>query len=186
VIDTNLHWPGEGTVFSVDAETDWLYGATFAIGVTVRWLGQEIARFVGRCPYTGANGYVIEKILPAVEQLPMNFNSSEELEEAFWVFWLQHRENALPVAHCASPVETGLFRRCVERDLTAREWNGPYPAIHDVASLLALLGEPADSVDAYVSKWQLEVPQGQVHDPFYDAVVSALVFEHAWRRLMSK
>ena len=171
-------------IFSLDAETDGLYGPAFAIGVSVREDGAEIARFAGRCPHEVANEWVLENVVPALAEMLITHESSEELEEAFWRFWLEHRETAIPIAHCHSPVETGLFRRCVERDLSARQWLGPYPAIHDVATLLLLLGEVPDSVDAYAAKHGLEVPEGAAHNPYYDAVVAALVWEHAKMRLM--
>ena len=171
-------------IFSLDAETDGLFGSAFSIAVCVRKGGVETARFVGHCLYGGTNEWVLENVLPALAEMPVTHESSEELEEAFWQFWLKHREEAIPIAHCHSPVETGLFRRCVERDLEARQWLGPYPAIHDVATLLLLLGEKADSVDAYVAKHGIEVPEGTAHNPYYDAVVAGLVWEHAKMRLM--
>lgn len=173
-------------IFSLDAETDGLYGPAFAIGVSVREDGVETACFVGRCPYGGDNEWVQTNVIPALAEMPVAHESSEELEEAFWQFWLENRERAIPIAHCHSPVETGLLRRCVERDLSARQWSGPYPAIHDVATLLLLLGESPDSVDAYVAKHRIEVPEGAAHDPYYDAVIAALVWEHAAARLTTE
>jgi len=173
-------------IFSLDAETDGLYGPAFSVGVSVREDGVEITRFVGHCPYEGDNKWVQENVVPALAETPVTHESSEALEEAFWRFWLENRDGAILIAHCHSPVETGLFRRCVERDLSARQWLGPYPTIHDVATLLLLLGEKPDSVDAYVAKYGIEVPEGVAHNPYYDAVVAALVWEHAMARLATK
>lgn len=170
-------------IFSIDAETDGLYGASFAIGVTIREDGVEVARFVVRCPYVGTNEWVIKNVIPTLSEIPMTHESSVKLEEAFWAFWMTHREDAVVIAHMPHPVESGLFRRCVERDIPARQWNGPYPSVHDVATLLLILGEPADSVDAYVAKYELAVPDGESHNPYYDAVVAALVWDHASKRL---
>lgn len=169
-------------IVSLDAESDGLYGASFAIGVTVREDGVEIARFVGRCPYVGTNKWVLANVVPTLSGMPITHDSSVKLEEAFWRFWMVHRQNAVVIAHCAYPVETGLFARCVKRDLEARQWCGPFP-LNDVATLFTTLGEPADSVDAYVAKHGLSVPDGATHDPYYDAVVAALVWEHASKRL---
>lgn len=170
-------------IVSLDAESDGLYGASFAIGVTVREDGVEIARFVGRCPYVGTNEWVLANVVPTLAGMPITHTTSVELEEAFWRFWMVHRDDSVVIAHMPHPVESGLFRRCVERGLEARLWNGPYPSVHDVATLLLILGEPADSVDAYVAKYGLAVPQGESHNPYYDAVVAALVWDHASKRL---
>lgn len=169
-------------IFSLDAETDGLYGDSFAIGVTVREDGAEIAHFVGRCPHEGANQWVLKNVVPSLVGTSITHKSSKELEEAFWGFWMAHRDGAIVIAHCAYPVETGLFARCVERDLDARQWSGPFP-LNDVATLLYQLGEQVNSVDAYMAKHGLSLPDGESHNPYYDAVVAALVWEHASERL---
>ena len=172
--------------FSFDAEVNGLYGFAFAIAVVVRICGVEVARFEGRIPDSlVTDPWCIENVLPAIADMRINHMTSEELEEAFWAFWMEHKKNgATVIAHCGSPVESGLFRRCVERDLEARKWDGPYPAIHDVATPLLLLGERADSVDSYVEKHKLEIPfKGSSHHPLYDAIVAAEVWEHALLRL---
>ena len=195
-------------IFSLDVEVDGLYGCSFAIAVTIReWLpevpGQiaqdmpgdfeknrrfswrETARFEGRIPDSAVrNEWVQQNVLPAISDMVVTHNSSEDLEEAFWNFWMSNKDGATVIAHCGSPVESGLFRRCVERDLNGRQWNGPYPAIHDVSTVLMALGEQADSADAYVKKYELKVPfQGATHHPSYDAIVAVVVWEHAWNRL---
>lgn len=197
-------------IFSVDAEVDGLYGFSFAIAVTVReWLPEvpgsiaqtmpgdfeknrrfswrETARFEGRIPDSLVdNEWVRKNVLPTIAEMAVTHNSSEELEEAFWDFWMKHKDGSTVIAHCGSPVESGMFRRCVERNLAGRQWNGPYPAIHDLATVLLALGEQADSADAYIKKYGLTVPfQGATHHPSYDAIVAATVWEHAWERLTS-
>ncbi len=172
-------------LFSLDAEVNGLYGRTFAIGVTVRVDGAEVDRFQGRLPDSAVtHEWGITRALPAIESMTVTHATTEELEEAFWRFWIRHRDGSTVIAHCGSPVESGLFRRCVERDLEARQWLGPYPAINDVATILELLGELSDSTDSYVEKHRLEVPfQGIPHHPLYDSIVAAVVWEHAWKRL---
>lgn len=172
-------------LFSVDAETDGLYGFTFAIAVTVREDGKEVAKFEGRIPdHLVTDSWVRENVLPALSDWPVTHSSVEGLEEAFWCFWIDQKEGATVIAHCGSPVESGLFRRCVERDLGERQWQGPYPAIHDVATLLLAVGEDAASVDSYLNKNGISVPfSGRSHHPRYDAVVAAVSWEHLWARV---
>lgn len=171
--------------FLVDAEVDGLYGRAFAIAAVVYDDGREVARFVGRAPDSLVkNEWVKENVLPALSGMDVTHASSEELEEAFWDFWMSQKDGATVIAHCGSPVESGLFRRCVERDLSSRMFAGPYPAIHDVATVLLALGEQPDSVDQYVRKHELVVPfEGVTHHPLYDCAAAHVVWEHAMTRL---
>lgn len=174
-------------IFSVDAETDGLYGRAFSIAVTVREDGVETAKFEGRIPDSCVSDeWVLEKVLPALTNMTVTHESSDELEEAFWTFWISQKADAIVIAHCGSPVEADLFRRCVERDTTNRRWDEPYPAIHDVATLLLARGEDPSSVDSYNSNHGITVPfSGVSHHPMYDAVSAAMAWEHAIGRIYS-
>lgn len=174
-------------IFSLDAEVNGLYGPTFAIGVTVRANGLETAQFQARLPnHVVTHFWGTTRALPAIQEMSITHSTTEEMEESFWDFWEKHREGSTVIAHCGSPVESGLFRRCVQRDVEARQFRGPYPAINDVATILMLLGEEADSTDTYVAKHNLVVPvSGVPHNPYYDAVVAAVAWEHALTRLLA-
>ena len=182
-------------IISVDAEVDGLYGAAFAVAVTVREDGVEIARFEARISDEGVtNPWVRENVLPALAGWEPTHASSSELEEAFWAFYALHaleagkwgpspRKDVAVIAMFGSPVESGLFRRCVERD-SLRTFQGPYP-LHEVGTLLLVLGEEApDSTEAYLKKYDLPSEyDGVAHHPTYDAVTAAQVWEHAMLRL---
>jgi hypothetical protein len=174
-------------LFSVDAEVNGLYGRAFAIGVTIREDGHELASFVGRIPdELVSDSWVRANVLPALRDMQVTHSSSDELEEAFWAFWMAHKDGAIVIAHCSSPVETGLFRRCAERDLANRAFAGPYPAIHDVATLLLTIGEEPGSVDEYNKSNDITVPfDGVSHHPMYDALAAAVAWEHAMKRLQN-
>jgi hypothetical protein len=59
-----------------------------------------------------------------------------------------------------------------------RMFAGPYPAIHDVATLLLLAGEDPASVDNFNKKQGIVVPfDGTAHHPMYDAVSAAVCWE---------
>jgi len=176
-------------IFSLDAEVDGLYGVAFAIAVTIREDGVEIASFVGRVPDSVVtDDWVQKKVLPAIAAMPITHDSSESLEEALWDFWkstwtMQNKDELKPdpslavIAHCGSPVESGLFRRCVERD-PSRSFSAPFP-LHEVGTALLLKGEDATSVDAYNKKHELTVPfDGVSHHPMYDAVAAAVAWEN--------
>lgn len=175
-------------LFSLDAEVDGLYGPSFAIATTVRQDGVEVARFEGRIPDAAiSDPWVQENVLPALGNMPITHSSSEELEDAFWDFWRQQGQDAIVLAHCGSPVESGLFRRCVERRLEERAFQGPYPCLHDVGTLLLALGEDPSSVDGYNKKNGIAVPfDGVAHHPMYDAAAAAVAWEHVMSRLQSR
>lgn len=174
----NSHTPKD-TVFSVDAETDGLYGYAFAIGVIVQ-LPNTRFYFSGRCPDSVVkDDWVKDTVLPAIQDMEITHPSSDALEEAFWKFWMTHKSKIdVVIAHCGSPVESGLFRRCVERNQSSRCWDGPYPAIHDVATLLLQAGEDPSSVDSYIKKNGLAKPLGSPHNPLFDAESALIVWNH--------
>jgi len=166
-------------LLSVDAEVDGLYGMAFAIAFTVRESGKEVYSWQGRCPDSYVtDGWVMENIFPAIKDMAVDHATPEALEEAFWKEWMKHKDGCTVIAHCGSPVESGLFRRCVERDLSSRQWDAPYPALHDVATLLLVNGEDPSSVDGYAKKAGIKPEfNGSTHHPMYDAVISAQVWE---------
>lgn len=154
-------------VFSFDAETDGLYGKVWAIGAVVFESSIEVARFEGQIsPDELENEWVRESIVPYVN-LPM-FENALLLREAFWNFWMTHKQGAVCIADFGSPVESGLFRKCVEDELQTRQWDGPYP-LHEVATMLF-----AANVDPDIDRLAFTEMQGMVkHNPVHDAVVSA-------------
>lgn len=182
-------------IFSFDLEVDGLYGVGFAIAATVRQDGREIASFEGRIPDSAvSDSWVKENVLPALEGMKITHQSSEELEEAFWAFYAEQcllkgerglffdTANVQVIAHCGSPVESGFFRRAVECD-GSRTFQAPLP-LHEVGTLLEVLGEDAASVDSYVEKHGIAVQfDGVSHHPMYDSVVAAQVWEHASARI---
>lgn len=166
-------------LFSVDAEVNGLYGQAFAIAFTIREDGKEVYSWKGRCPdrYV-TDWWVREVVLPALGDMVVTHDSPEALEEAFWEEWITNKGGCTVIAHCGSPVESGLFRRCVERDLSSRQWGGPYPAIHDVATMLLMKNYDPASVDAFLAEKCVECDfKGAPHHPMYDAVAAAQVFE---------
>ena len=181
-------------IFSVDAEVDGLLGRAFAIAVTIREGGREVAQFVGRVPdELVADQWVRENVLPALVGMEVTHTSSDEREEAFWEFYSQNAlvegkwgpspdPQCAVIAHCGSPVESGLFRRCAER-VAGRTFQGPMP-LHEVGTVLLALGEDPSSVDGYNKKLELAVPfDGVAHHPMYDAVAAAVAWEDAMVRI---
>ena len=168
-------------IMSVDAETNGLYGPVVAIAAIIYSTGgYELQSFEGRTPdETVTNAWCRENVLPAIASITKVYGTEGELLEAFWAFWMKHKDDSAIIAHCAHPVETGMFRKCVERDLPEREFQGPYPFIHEVGQLLDLLGHDGASVDSYIKRNGLNTPAGMVHNPRYDAEAAYVAYHHA-------
>lgn len=164
-------------IFSVDAETDGLYGEVWAIGATVLEAGKPIRHRFGaqidRAVVT--DEWTRTNVVPVVD-LP-RFSSREDLLNGFWAFWLTHKSGADCIADVGDPVESGLFRACVELDIEARRWEGPYPR-HELATALLMAGVDPD-VDRRVFCGRSDLVP---HDPVDDSLASALCWQLARTR----
>lgn len=177
-----------GKIFSVDAEVDGLYGQAFAVAVRVYDAdGTLEAVFDGRVPDRWVKDpWVKENVLPALGDMEVTHETPEALLEAFWAFWIAHKEGARVLAHCGAPVETNLFRRAVEADLAARQWGSFYPYYQEVGMLIDLLGEDGSSVDGYLTRHGLQKPAGVPHHPGYDSEAAYTAYRHALNRIQEK
>lgn len=170
------------SVFSLDAETNGLWGQAFAIAALVYdESGMEIGRFVGRCPIEGsANEWVRDNVLPQMEGIPVSHETYHALLADFASFWLANKDNTATIAHMAVPVESNLFRDLHVRGLIG-DFDGPYPLI-DIAGMLLMAGEDPTSVDSYAAKHSIGVDSakfmGETHNPLYDAAQAAVVYQH--------
>lgn len=164
-------------ILAVDAETDGLYGSVWAIGaVVLDEHGQELDRFSGQVdPFDVESEWVRDNIVPFIH-LPRHA-SRRQLRDAFWEFWMKHKDETLCIADVGAPVESSLFRACVEDDLETRQWNGPYP-LHEVATALLCAG-----VDPDIDRVAYSGLSGLTkHNPVDDAVASA----HCWIKAMGR
>ena len=79
-------------LLSLDAEVNGLYGMAFAIAFTIRENGKEVYSWQGRCPASYVNdSWVRENIFPAIEDMAVDHANPDELEEAFWKEWMEHK-----------------------------------------------------------------------------------------------
>ena len=154
--------------FSFDAETDGLFGPVFAIGAVVmdqegNILDQFTGCFIGE---PVVNPWVQENCFPLPEDFAV-YASREELLDAFWNFYMQHRSKCVALADTPFPVEAGLMRKCIERDLQNRMPFSPYPII-DVASIFF-----ANGLSTETDRMEFSGYAGKRHDPLADAIASA-------------
>lgn len=165
--------PGPSSlIFSVDAETDGLYGPVWAIGAVVLEGEDVTAEFVGQIdPTTVTDQWVRDNIVPHLD-LP-RYDSREALLGAFWAFWMEHKGDAICVADFGAPVEAGLFRACVEMAPSERMWDGPYP-MHELGTALLLAG-----LDPDLDRFEMAGIDGLTkHNPRDDALTAGI----CWRR----
>jgi hypothetical protein len=129
------------------------------------------------CLFYGAdvkNEWVKENVLPTIGMEPTNSSYQTMLEE-FSNFYMENKD-ATVLWHMGHVVEAYLFRELQSFALIG-EWDAPYTPI-EVSTILALAGEKPDSVDTYMEKAKIEKPVGATHNPLYDCIVAAKVFEH--------
>lgn len=170
----------EKKIFSLDCESNGLWGPIFAVAAVVTDEdGSIIDSFVGQCPIEGEiNSWVKENVLPVLQDVPM-YSSYRSLLESFVGFYKRYRtdSNIDFVTHMGYIVEAKLLRDMREFGLIG-EWDGPYPLL-DISGHLQMVGEDPTSVDAYVSKYKLVVGvEGGTHNPLYDAAAAAAAYVH--------
>ncbi|MDA1208526.1 MAG: hypothetical protein O2904_00655 [bacterium] len=167
-------------LLSFDAETNGLWGKTFAIGALVYdENGVEVARFVGRLPDTEVtDNWVKENVLPQITGITVTHDTYEALLADFAVFYKANKEGADVLVHMGYIVEAGLLRDMHSNGVIG-DWDGPYPML-DVSGNLQQAGEDPTSVDSYMKKYELSAGEfeGGTHNPLYDSAVAAVVYRH--------
>jgi len=170
-------------IFSFDAETNGLWGKAFSIAAIVYdGEGNEIARFIGRCPIEGeTNSWVSENVLPKMVDISESHSSYDELLKDFADFYKSNKSDADVIVHMGVPVESTLLKDAHSCGFIG-DWDGPYPLI-DIAGNLQQAGEDPTSVDSYVTKYGLKVSEVNTHNPLYDSEVAAMVYIHLQGRI---
>jgi hypothetical protein len=116
-----------------------------------------------------------------MEDIPVSHDSYDELLKAFADFYKSNKADANIIVHMGVPVESSLLKDAHSRGYIG-DWDGPFPLI-DLAGSLLQAGENPNSVDGYVSKFGLQVAEGNTHNPLYDSEVAAVVFQHLMGRI---
>lgn len=134
--------------FFVDAESDGLYGKFLSIAAIVTdKTGVELDSFYGSVQITEddiSTEWVKKNVYPYLKNASVFYNSDIDMLEAFWMFWIKHRENADCVSYVPYPVESRLFYSCVNRKIEERQFLAPFP-LYDLATVLELKGYHYDS-----------------------------------------
>jgi len=174
-------------LFSVDAETNGLWGDPFALAAMVvsPGDGKIVDSFLVRCPISGpADLWVTDNVLPAITSVEETHKTLDSMLAAFAAFYLEYRERCEVIAHVAFPVETSLFHTLHKLGHIG-DWEAPFPLL-DTSTLIHARGENAISAEEYLASRNLAVNTavfgGGAHNPMYDCAVAAAVY----RDIMSK
>lgn len=165
-------------IFSLDAETNGLWGQAFAIGAVLYENGIEVASFYARCPIQGeVNSWVAENVLPQMEDMIQTHDSYEEMLKAFAEFFMENKADADVIFHMGVPVESRVIIDMHDKGFIG-DWDGAYPWL-DIAGCLKHAGFDCTSVDTYNAEHDIVVPQpeaGGTHNPLYDSRAAALCY----------
>lgn len=140
---TLLNKAMKNNLFFIDAESDGLYGAFLSIAALVcDKNGTELDFFYGAVKVTEediSSEWVKKNVFPYLKNASVLYDNENEMLEAFWSFWLKHRESADCVSYVPYPVESRLFLSCVLENKEERQLLAPFP-VYDLATLLESKG----------------------------------------------
>ena len=120
-----------------DVESTSLHGTGFAVGaVVVNKEGIELDSFelLSEEGVDKASDWVKENVIPNLTDMP-TCETDKELRDAFFNFYLKHRETAEIWSDVNFPVETNFLHAIVKDAPEEREWLMPYP-LYDVSTLI--------------------------------------------------
>lgn len=164
-------------IYSLDAETNGLWGQAFSIGVVIYDTNtKNNENWVARCPISEPiNSWVAENILPQMESIPVTHDSYESMLQDFISHYMANKENSVVLVHMGLPVEARLFLDAHELGYLG-DWDAPYPLV-DCSAIPTI----NTSVDTYNTQHGIEVPSfdGGTHNPLYDAYAAAVAYAHA-------
>lgn len=164
-------------LFSLDVETDNLYGDIFAVGVTV-WniKTRKIVEIFGSYAELDKveSQWCKDNIIPLLQDSSKDFlkvRNRKLMRNMFWDKYIKWKDKSIILADFQYPCEANFFRKCVLDDLKEREWLGPYPIV-DLGTMLLCAGLDPD-LDRFVYTNSEILDK---HNPIHDSIVSAKAF----------
>lgn len=124
-------------IFLFDVESTSLHGTGFAVGaVVVNKDGTEIDRFelLSKEGAEKVGDWVKENVLPSLSEMP-TCETDKELREAFFSFYIKHKETSEIWSDVNFPVETNFLHAIVNDAPNEREWSMPYP-LKDASTII--------------------------------------------------
>lgn len=166
--------------FVFDVESIGLYGESFAVAGGVYINGTPEWEFQYACPRDSAPGEDCDRewVHENVPALTPSHNCPEGVREAFWAAWSNAREKypgILMAAECLWPVEARFVAACVEQNLPARKWSGPYPFVEVSSVMIAAGMDP-------MATHERQEGEKPAHHPLADARQSARLLATALQK----
>jgi hypothetical protein len=150
-------------ILMFDVESTSLHGEGFAVGAVVYDENNIIIdtfALMSTDVAEKANEWVKENVLPHLNKMP-KCKTGLELRDAFYGFYLKHKNTCEIWSDCNFPVETN-FLSAVVADNIAREFEMPYP-LYDVCNFVPVQVDRAN---------ECRVSCLQKHNPCHDAMAS--------------
>lgn len=162
-------------IVSIDAESNGLWGQPFAVAAVVYdEVGNEIDRFVGRCPIEeDINSWVAENVIPEMKSIEITHATYGELLDAFFGFASVYYKNEyITLTHMGHIVEARLLQDAHEMGIIG-DWDAPY----EWFDCCLFFG---DSVDTYNTENGIVIDDlaGGTHNPLYDCIAAYKAFKH--------
>lgn len=162
-----------------DVESIGIHGEGYAVGALVCRAGSCIQEcsFWAACDPAKAAGDDEDRkwIADNIPPIATTHETPAEVRAAFWRYWLEQKAripNLVMAAECGWPVEARFLAACVDEQMPASKWAGPYP-LHEVASFMEAAGM---DVMATYERQSHELPR---HHPLADARLSARLLTQA-------
>lgn len=155
-----------------DVESTELHGEGFAVGGVVAHKGTQIVidnfQLLSTEGEAKACDWVKENVIPFLADMPV-CDTQKELRDAFYSFYMKHKDKADVWSDVNFPVETNFLSAIVADDPETRKWDMPYP-LYDLATIL----------DVNVDRLDESGQQGlRKHNPYHDALASLFcLFKH--------
>lgn len=151
------------------------WGQAFVIGAVLYENGEEIKRFLARCPIEGEKSdWVKQNVLPIIRGIHQTHSSYEEMLKSFSKFYMDNRANA-DVIHMGLPTATKVVSDMHTLGYID-EWASVYPWL-DISSCLKLAD--VNSVEEYNENHSIIVqyPEfGGSYNPIYECRANALCY----------
>ena len=165
--------------FFIDAECDGLNGAFISVAmiVTNEKFNEIERKYIGICKdkLIVNDKWTRENVVPYMGEY-YGVSSECELLEEVWHFWRKYADEAYAVGDVIFPVEARLFQKCINRDITNRNLQGPFPLL-DLSSLIF-----AKRMNPLIPREQIissdRIITGKRHNALYDVEIMIENFKY--------
>jgi hypothetical protein len=163
--------------FVFDVESTSLHGTGFAVGAVVyNPQGQLIDKFelLSIEGESKVCEWVAENVLPYTQSMP-TCETDRELRDAFFDFYMRHKDTSDIWCDAGFPVETNFLSAVAQDDIKNRGFAMPFP-LKDISTL----------VDVHNRKEECEYLDLRTHHPLDDSIASFVCLFDALNKRYTK